>query len=86
MTESSIFSALSQLDEFRLNPHPGTHSRPVSETSRNLSRENQGTNEDRSQNDPHPEVAVSLSQSSENLSPEETSYTLHKKSKVSSFK
>ena len=42
--------------------------------SRISNRESQGTNEDRSQNDPHTEVSVSLSQSAQELSPEETFY------------
>ena len=62
------------LDEFLLNTQTRVNSGPVPKTSRNLSRENQGRNEDRSQNAPHPEVEVSLSQSSQELSPEETSY------------
>ena len=73
-TESRILGTLSRLDEFLRNPQSQVHYGPVPETSRNSNRENQATNEDRSQNDPHPEVGVSLSQSSNELSPEETSY------------
>ena len=73
-TESHILGALFRLDEFLLNPHARTHSGPVLETSRNFSGGNQGTNEDGSQNDPHPIVGVSQSQSTQDLSPEETSY------------
>ena len=54
--ESRILGALSRPDEFFLNPQARSHSGPVPETSRNLSSENQGTNEDRSQNDPHSEM------------------------------
>ena len=79
-TGSRILGALPRLDEFILNPQAWTHSGPVPETSRNLSREKQGTNEDRSQNGPHPEVRVSMSQSSEDLSPEETSYNMNQQS------
>ena len=73
-TESCVLVALSQLDEFLLNPQAWAHFGPVPETSRKSNRESQGTNEDRSQNDPHPEVGVSLSQSSDDLSAEETSH------------
>ena len=73
-TESLILDALSQLDEFFRNPHARANSGPVPETSRFLNRENQGMKEDRSQNDPHLEVGVSMSQSLQDLSPEETSY------------
>ena len=74
-TESRILGFLSGLDDFLLNPQALVHCRYVPETSLNSNRENQGTNEDRSQNDPHPEVGVSLNQSSLELSSEETSYT-----------
>ena len=73
-TESRILGALSRLDEFFRNPHPRVRPGTVLETSGNLSREKQGTNEDGSQHDPHPEVGVSLSHSAQELGPEETSY------------
>ena len=73
-TENHFLSALSRLDEFPLSPQARVHSWPVSELSQNSNRENQGTNENRSQSAPHPEVGVSLSQSSHELSPEDTSY------------
>ena len=50
-TESRILGALSQLDEFLLKQQIPTHSG----TLRNTNVENQGTNEDDSQSDPHPE-------------------------------
>ena len=59
-TESCILSALSMPYEVLLNPQARVHSRFVPETSRNSNRENQGTNEDRSQNDPHPSWSVCL--------------------------
>ena len=68
-TESLILNVLFQLDEFVLNPQDWV------QTSHNLNRENQEANEDRSQDDPHPEVGVSLSQSSQEFSPDETSYS-----------
>ena len=73
-TESRILGALSKLDEILLNSQSRVHSGPVPETSRNSNQENQGTNEESSQNDAHPEMDVSLSQSSQEFSPEETSY------------
>ena len=62
---------------FLLNAQARVHSGPVLETSRNSNRENQGTNEDCSQNDHHPEVGVSLSQSSQEFSPKETFHSDH---------
>ena len=61
--ESRILGALSKLDEFLLNPQITTHSETVPGTFRNTNVENQGTNEDDSQNDPHPEVGPSVCQS-----------------------
>ena len=65
------FGHVSQLDEFSLNSQARAHSGSVPKTFRNLSRANHGTNEDRSQNDPHPEVGVSLSQSPQYLGTKE---------------
>ena len=73
-TKSRILIALSKLDEFLLNPQARVHSEPVPETSRNSNRENQGAKEDRFQNDPHPEMGESLSQSLQEFSTEKTSY------------
>ena len=55
-TESRILGALSKLDEFLLKPQIRTHSGTVPGTFRNTNVENQEPNEDRSQDDPHPEV------------------------------
>ena len=73
-TESRFLGALFKIDEFLLNPEVRVHSGPVPETSRNSNGENHETNEGRSQNDPHPEVGVSLNQSSQELSPDDSSY------------
>ena len=62
-TESRILGALSKLDEFLLNQQIRTHSETVPGTFRNTNMENQGTNEDDSQSDPHPEVGPSVCQS-----------------------
>ena len=62
-TESRILGTLFKLDEFLLNPQIGTHSETVPGTFRNTNVENQEPNEDRSQDDPHPEVGPSVCQS-----------------------
>ena len=62
-TESRILCALSKLDEFLLNPQIRTHSGTVPGTFRNTDVENQEPNEDRSQDDPRPEVGPSVFQS-----------------------
>ena len=72
-TEGRTLGALSKLNEFLLNPQARVHPGPIPKTSRNSNIEYQGTNEDRFQNDPHPEVGVSLSQLSKEFSREETS-------------
>ena len=61
--------SLSRLNEIILKLHSRAHSGPFPETSRNLSRGNPGG--------PHPEVEnSSLSQHTQVLSPEETSYII----------
>ena len=62
-TESRILGALSNLEVFPLNPQIRTHSGTVPGTFRNTNVENQGTNDDDSQSDPHPEVGPSVCQS-----------------------
>ena len=69
-TESRILCALSKLDEFLLNPQIRTHSGTVPGTFRNTIVENQGTNEDDSQSDPHPEAGIFRSQATQNSGPE----------------
>ena len=73
-TDNRILGAVLKLDEFFLNPQSRVYSGLVPDASRKSDGENQETNEDRSQNDPHPEVGVSLSHSSQDFSPDETSY------------
>ena len=68
-TESRILSTLSKLDELLLNQQIQTHSRTVPGTFRNTNMENQGTNEDDSQSDPHPETGIFRSQTTENSGP-----------------
>ena len=63
-------SALSKIDEFLLNPQIRTHSGTVPGTFRNTNVENQVTNEDDSQSDPHPEAGIFRSQTTQNSGPE----------------
>ena len=59
-TESQNLAALYKLDDFLLNPHVRVQSRTVPRTSRNKNVENQEPAQDRSQNDPRPEVDASV--------------------------
>ena len=70
-TESRILVALSKLDEFLLNPQLRTHSGTVPGTFRNTNVENQGTNEDDSQSDPHPEAGIFRRQTTQNSGPKD---------------
>ena len=65
------FWALSKRDEFLLNPQVPVYSASGPETSRNSSGDNQEPDEDRSQNDPHPEAIVSLNQFLQDCCPDE---------------
>ena len=56
--ECRISGALSQLDEFHLNPQVRTFSGTVPRIFRNADVENQEPSGDRFQNDPHPEVEL----------------------------
>ena len=58
-TDSRILGALSRLGDFLLNPLNQGHSGTAPKTSRNTLRRSQGTNEDDSQSNPHPETGVS---------------------------
>ena len=69
-TESRILGALSNLDEFLLNQQIRTHSGTIPETFRNTNVDNQGTNEDDSQSDPHPEAGLFRSQTTQNFGTE----------------
>ena len=69
-TESRILGALSKLDELHLNQQIRTHSWTVPETFRNTNVDNQGTNEDDSQSNPHPEASLFRSQTTQNSGPE----------------
>ena len=66
-TESRILVGLYKLDDFFLNPQVQAHSRFVPATTRNPNRENHEPNEDRSQNDPCPEVDTSINRSRQSM-------------------
>ena len=69
-TENCILGALARLDDFFMKPLIQGHSGTASETSRNAFGTNQGTNEDDSQSDPHPEAGIFRSQTTRNSDPE----------------
>ena len=70
-TEDRILGALARLDSFLMNPLLPGRSGTTPEPPRNASHNNQRTNEDGSQNDPHPEAGPSYAQTSRNVSLEE---------------
>ena len=57
-TQNRLLGALARLDDFLMNPLLQGHSGITPETSRNMFSKNQGTNEDDSQSNPHPEVGL----------------------------
>ena len=57
-TENRILGALARLDDFLMNPLLQGHFGTTPETSRNMFSINQGTNEDDSQSNPHPEAGL----------------------------
>ena len=76
-SESRILSALSNLDEFLLNPQIRTFSGTTPGIFRIADVEKQEPRVDRSQNDPHPEVELSACRASNLIDsdPDETSHT-----------
>ena len=70
-TEFRIMGALSKLDEFLLNQQIRTHPGTVPGTFRNTNVINQGTNEDDSQSDPHPEAGVFRGETTQNFGPKD---------------
>ena len=71
VTENGILGALSRFDNFLMNPLVQGHSGTAPETSRNAFSVNQGTNEDDSQSDPHPEAGLFHTQTTRNSDPED---------------
>ena len=65
-TENHILGALARLDDFFINPLLQDHSGTTPEASRHALGTSQGTNEDKSQNDPHPEAGFFHSQMTQN--------------------
>ena len=57
-TKNRILGALARIDDFFMNPLIQGHSGTTPEASRNAFSVNQGTNEDESQSDPHPEAGL----------------------------
>ena len=70
-TENRILGALARLDDFLINPLLQGHSGTTPEASRNALSTSQGTNEDDSQNDPHPEAGFFHSKMTQNSGPED---------------
>ena len=69
-TENRILGALARLDNFLMNPLLPGGSGTTPESTRNASGLNQGTNEDDSQNDPHPEASLFHGQREQNTGTE----------------
>ena len=69
--ENRLLGALSCLGDFLMNPLIQGNSRTAPEASRNTYGINQGTNEDDSQNDPHPEAGIFHNQTTRNSGPED---------------
>ena len=65
-TENRILGALARLDDFLMSPLLPGGSGTTPEPTRNASGINQGTNEDDSQNDPHPEASLFHGQREQN--------------------
>ena len=76
-TEGRILGALARLDDFPLNPLIQGHSGTAPETSRKAYSSNQGTNEDCSQSDPHPEAGIFQSQTTQVFGLEDGHDTQH---------
>ena len=70
-TKNRILGALARLDDFLMNPLLQGHSGTAPETSRNELSTSQGTNEDDSQSDPHPEAGIFHKQMTQNSGPED---------------
>ena len=70
-TKNRILGALARLDDLLMNPLYQGHSGTAPETSRNAFGTNQGTNEDKSQSDPHPEAGIFRSQTTQISGPKE---------------
>ena len=76
-TENRVLGALARLDDFLMNPLLPGGSGTTPEPTRNASGINQGTNEDYSQNDPHPEASLFHGQREQNSGTEREYDTTH---------
>ena len=74
-TENRILGAVARFDDFLINPLLPGHSGTTPEPSQNALNISQGTNEDDSQNDPHPEAGLFHGQMTQNSCPEDGHYT-----------
>ena len=70
-TKNRILGALARLDDFLMNPLLQCHSGATPESSRNPLSTIQGTNEDDSQYDPHPEAGLFHGEMTRNSGPED---------------
>ena len=70
-TENRILGALARLDDFFVNPLLQGHSGTTPQPSRNALSKSQGTNEDDSENDPHPEAGLFHGQMTQKSGPED---------------
>ena len=70
-TENRILGAFSRLDDFFINPLIQDYSGTARETSWNEFATNQGTNEDDSQTDSHPEAGIFHDRTTRNSGPED---------------
>ena len=70
-TESRTLGALNKLDEFLSNQQIHRHFETVPGTFRNANVENQGTNQDDSQRDPHLEAGICRGQTTQDLGPKD---------------
>ena len=70
-TKNRILGPLARLDDFLMNPLIQGHSVTAVETSRNVLSTSQGTNEDDSQSDPHPDAGIFHNQMTQNSGPED---------------
>ena len=73
-TGNRILGALARLGGFLMNPLLPGCSGTTPEPSRNALNTSQGTNEDDSQNDPHPEAGLFHGQMTQNSGPEDGHY------------
>ena len=77
-TENRILGALARIDDLLMNPLLPGRSGTTPEPTRNALNTSQGTNEDDSQNDPHPETGLFHGQRTQHSGPEDGNDTTFK--------